>query len=222
MKNQYTKKQICEAIKYWKKRLAALNENVSHDANPEIAVYMERFREDCLDAGIDFGWFEQEGEYSPPMPKNEFVAEYEKDPTMTDDPESYEYGITPYDSAMHLFRRGCKFVGFVNDSTNKLQDFLLNDATCPKYVTASITRQGHEEQLQFGFGEHILPEDEVPMLHKYKVISLWYKPIRKTDIIEAEDEDDAKIKVEEMHAGSSKSRGDSDEIFDSAETALRI
>ena len=56
------------------------------------------------------------------------------------------------------------------------------------------------------------------MLHRYKVVSLWHKPVYKTDVVEAEDEDDAENKVEEMHARSTKSRSDSDEVYDSIES----
>ena len=94
-----------------------------------------------------------------------------------------------------------------------------------EYTTGSKDKSDfqslHNHQLQIGFGDNIEEEGDVPKRHKYEVVTLWYRPVYKKDIVEAEDENEAESKVTEMYEGRAKSKSDSDEMFDSVETVHR-
>ena len=115
--------------------------------------------------------------------------------------EEYEDGVNPYAAAMWLFERGCKFVGFTQEYGNSFEEFVRGDQ-CPRYVASEIVQPKFdilESTLLVGFGEYPSPADEIPVLRSYKVTSLWYKPIYKTDVVEAEDESDAEYRAEQMY-----------------------
>lgn len=201
MKKQYTKKQIQEAIAYWKKRLRAMNENGTAMGN-DAAAYVSALRDACrkssmptAESGVD-----ELMACQPPITEAEFKKMYGNDSTMR---RKSDDGDSPYDVAMKMFRGGCKFVGFVNEVYSELPELLLGDE-CPDFAVAEMLTFGRNEMLFVGFYR----------LGSYSVTSLWYKPVYKTDVVYAPSEEAARRQVEDQYERHQKSRSESDELFE--------
>ena len=136
----------------------------------------------------------------PPISETEFREMYKNDSSMQ---KKSDDGDTPYDVAMKMFRGGCKFVGFINNIHSDLPSLLLGDE-CPDFAVAEMLTFGRDEMMFVGFYQ----------LSHYSVTSLWYKPIYKTDIIEATTESAARRQVEDQYKHYEKSRSESDELFE--------
>lgn len=105
---------------------------------------------------------------------------------------------------MKMFRDGCEFVGFVDNSHTELPSLLLNINERPDFVVAVNLLFDRDETLLIGFYP----------LGSYNVTSLWYKPVYKTDVVKAASEADARRRIEDRYERSQKSRSESDEIFE--------
>jgi hypothetical protein len=57
---------------------------------------------------------------------------------------------------------------------------------------------------------------------KFKVTTLWYKPTLKTEIINAYDKTDAANQINKQYEYYTKSRGDSDELFEGIDSIVEI
>ena len=201
MKKQYTKKQITEAIAYWQKQLRMMNEEGPTTGNNSTS-YIEALRDACRNSSLptaEFGVDELIG-CQPPISETEFREMYKNDLSMQKKSDDRD---TPYDVAMKMFRGGCKFVGFINNIHSDLPSLLLGDE-CPDFAVAEMLTFGRDEMMFVGFYQ----------LSRYNVTSLWYKPVYKTDIVEATTESAARRKVEDQYKRYEKSRSESDELFE--------
>jgi hypothetical protein len=63
---------------------------------------------------------------------------------------------------------------------------------------------------------------KTPQKRKFKVTTLWYKPTYKTDVIEAYNETEAENQITASYDAYTKSRSDSDEMFEGIDSIVEI
>lgn len=83
MKKQYTKRQIQEAIAYWKKRLKAMNED-GPSAGNDPSKYVDALRDACRNSSMPASesGVDEMMNCQPPVTEAEFREMYEDDPSM--------------------------------------------------------------------------------------------------------------------------------------------
>lgn len=266
MKKQYTKKQIQEAINYWKKQLKALNENYTNhqqwirdlDAsfqnlknNPQlwsdvkkgcdklfsnVNIY-NRFKfnkdnmtnddYDLLDSylnaniGTDHNKFRPLLDFINLLYDGLRILEHKSD-YLVDDIFTFEefYSYIILDAVLQNKTRYNNTINGVltRCDLNELKKIFGDDKTIvpnPDYQQNQIICKKYFDKLYSLIGSKFTKR-------RFKVTTLWYKPVFKTDIVEAYNETAAANEINHSYEQYTKTRSESDELFEGIDEIAEI